>query len=58
MDDNGVSTKTPIDHGSYMDVFPKDKGENIRREICFSLSDMGLEPKASHHEKGAGPKRN
>lgn len=54
MDDNGIATKIPIDHGTYMDVFPKDKGENIRREICFSLSDMGLEPKASHHEKGPG----
>lgn len=54
IDDNGSSTKIPIDHGTYMDVFPEDKGENIRREICFSLSDMNLEPKASHHEKGPG----
>lgn len=54
IDDKGLSTKIPIDHGTYMDIFPEDKGENIRREICFSLSDMNLEPKASHHEKGPG----
>ena len=37
-----------------MDIAPEDKGENIRREICFTLIDMGIEPEASHHEEGPG----
>jgi len=37
-----------------MDISPLDKGENIRREICLSLKEMGLKPEASHHEQGPG----
>ena len=37
-----------------MDVAPKDRGEDVRREICFTLIDMGIQPEASHHEEGPG----
>ena len=53
-DENGNATKIPFDRAGYMDVAPEDKGENIRREICFTLIDMGIEPEASHHEEGPG----
>lgn len=53
-DINGEPTDIPFDNGSYLDVAPLDKGENVRREICFSLEDMGLKLEASHHEQGPG----
>ena len=33
---------------------PIDKGENIRREICLCLEEMGIKPESSHHEQGPG----
>lgn len=53
-DENGEPTKTPFDNATYMDIAPEDKGENIRREICFTLEQMGIIPEASHHEEGPG----
>ncbi len=44
----------PLDNGGYFDVFPKDRGENVRREICVTLEQMGLRPERSHHEHGPG----
>ena len=44
----------PLDDGGYFDVFPKDRGENVRREICVTLEQMGLRPERSHHEHGPG----
>jgi len=52
--ENGEPTLRPLDRGSYADVAPLDKGENIRREICLALEEMGLEPECSHHESGPG----
>lgn len=37
-----------------MDIAPEDKGENIRREIDFTLEQMGITPEFSHHEEGPG----
>lgn len=37
-----------------MDIAPDDKGENIRREICLTLEQMGIRPESSHHEAGPG----
>lgn len=37
-----------------MDISPLDKGENVRREICLTLSEMGIDPEVSHHEMGPG----
>lgn len=51
---NGEPTDIPFDNGGYLDVPPLDKGENVRREICFTLEDMGLKLEASHHEQGPG----
>ena len=53
-DENGEPTKTPYDHAGYMDIAPADKGENVRREICLYLEQMGICPESSHHEEGPG----
>lgn len=53
-DDNGNSTKIPYDSAGYMDIAPLDKGENVRREICLTLEQMGIKPESSHHEAGPG----
>ena len=37
-----------------MDIAPDDRGENIRREICLTLEQMGIHPESSHHEEGPG----
>jgi len=52
LDDDGNPTKIPFDHAGYLDIGPEDKGENVRREICFTLNDMGIIPESSHHESG------
>ena len=54
LDENGKPTKEPFDSAGYMDIAPEDKGENIRREICFTLEQMGITPETSHHEEGPG----
>ncbi len=53
-DEQGNPTPTPFDAAGYMDIAPEDKGENVRREICFTLLEMGIQPESSHHEKGPG----
>ena len=53
-DGNGEPTKVPYDRAGYMDIAPDDKGENIRREICLTLAQMGIFPECSHHEEGPG----
>ena len=37
-----------------MDIAPEDKGENIRRQVCLTLEQMGIFPESSHHEEGPG----
>ena len=54
LDENGEPTKIPYDHAGYMDIAPDDKGENVRREICLTLEQMGIRPECSHHEQGPG----
>lgn len=53
-DESGNPTNEPFDHGTYADMAPLDRGENIRREICLVLEAMGLMPESSHHEQGPG----
>ena len=53
-DENGEPVRSTIDYGGYLDISPLDKGENIRREICLCLEEMGLKPESSHHERGPG----
>lgn len=52
--ENGEATRIPYDNAGYMDIAPEDKGENVRREICLTLVDMGIRPEGSHHEEGPG----
>lgn len=54
LDDAGYPTDVPYDQAGYMDIAPEDKGENIRREICLTLEQMGIQPESSHHEEGPG----
>lgn len=54
LDGNGKPTRTPYDEAGYMDLAPDDRGENIRREICLTLEQMGISPESSHHEEGHG----
>lgn len=54
LDDNGVPTTIPYDSAGYMDIAPDDRGENIRRQICLTLEQMGISPESSHHEEGPG----
>ena len=53
-DETGTPSAEPFDRAGYMDVAPQDKGENVRREICLNLQDMGIQPESSHHEEGPG----
>ena len=53
-DDEGNPTKITHDHAGYFDIAPLDKGENVRREICLCLEEMGIKPLSSHHERGPG----
>ena len=53
-DENGEATRIPYDNAGYMDIAPEDKGENVRREICLTLEQMGIRPECSHHEQGPG----
>ena len=54
LDENGEKTNIPYDNAGYMDMAPDDKGENVRREICLTLEQMGIIPERSHHEAGPG----
>lgn len=53
-DEQGEATSIPYDRAGYMSVAPEDKGENVRREICLTLEQMGILPESSHHEEGPG----
>lgn len=53
-DENGDPTDIPYDNAGYMDIAPEDKGENVRREICLTLEQMGIVPKSSCHKAGPG----
>ena len=54
LDDRNMPTKIPYDRAGYMDIAPEDRGENVRREICLTLEQMGIRPESSHHEEGPG----
>lgn len=53
-DEKGKPSRIPHDQAGYLDIAPLDKGENIRRQICLSLEEMGIQPESSHHESGPG----
>jgi len=43
-------TTEPLDQGGYFDAPPLDRGNEIRRDIIFSLEQMGVAIEYSHHE--------
>jgi len=53
-DDEGNATTVPHDNGGYFDLAPKDLASDVRKEIIFTLEDMGFEIEASHHEVAEG----
>ena len=53
-DEDGNPTDTAFDNGGYLDISPLDRGEDIRREVCLTLEEMGIRPESSHHEQGPG----
>lgn len=53
-DESGMPTKIPHDFAGYCDIAPDDKGENFRRDVCFTLEQMGIQPVSSRHEAGHG----
>ena len=53
-DENGEPACIPFDKGGYLDIVPLDRGEDIRRELCLTLEEMGIKPERSHHEQGPG----
>ncbi|MDD6042637.1 MAG: glutamine synthetase family protein [Eubacteriaceae bacterium] len=54
LDDKGNPTIEPYDNAGYMDIAPEDRGENIRREVCLTLEQLGIHIESSHHEEGPG----
>src|SRR6056297_1283639 len=53
-DEEGNATTDPHDAGGYFDLAPKDLASDVRREIIFTLEQMGFEIEASHHEVADG----
>ena len=53
-DEDGKATTTPHDNGGYFDLAPKDLASDVRREIIFTLEEMGFDIEASHHEVAEG----
>ncbi len=54
LDTEGDVTNIPYDNASYMDVAPLDKGADIRRAICLTLSEMHIDTCGSFHAAGPG----
>ncbi|MDR0916036.1 MAG: glutamine synthetase beta-grasp domain-containing protein [Oscillospiraceae bacterium] len=53
-EEDGDTRGATFDNGGYFDVYPLDMGENVRREICNYLAEMGIVHTASHHARGHG----
>jgi len=53
-DQDGEPTTVVLDKAGYLDIAPLDKGEDVRREICLTLEEMGFHTERSHHESGPG----
>ena len=56
-DDRGRPTRVPIDFGGYFDVAPLDAGENLRRDICLTMSSgihASFLPKPLPDQAGSG----
>ena len=53
-DENGHPTTQTHDHAGYYEAAPDDMGENIRKEIVRTITAMGFDVEASHHEVADG----
>jgi len=53
-DEEGYATTEFADHGGYFDLAPKDLQSDVRREIIYTLEEMGFDIEASHHEVAQG----
>ncbi|ESS06627.1 MAG: L-glutamine synthetase [uncultured archaeon A07HB70] len=53
-DEDGRATTTTADVGGYFDLAPKDEASDVRRDIIYTLEEMGFEIEASHHEVAQG----
>ena len=53
-DESGMPTMIPQDQGTFCDIAPIDRGEGVRRDICLTLSEMGIISESSHHAAGPG----
>ena len=53
-DEDGYATTKFADRGGYFDLAPKDLQSDVRREIIYTLEQMGFDIEASHHEVAEG----
>lgn len=51
---DGSATTTPHDFGGYFDFAPRDLAIDLKRDIIFTLEELGFEIEASHHEVADG----
>ncbi|MCH5252102.1 MAG: glutamine synthetase [Lachnospiraceae bacterium] len=49
--EDGSPTTETSEKGGFFDIGPVDMGENARRDIVLSLSEMGFEMESSYHSK-------
>ncbi|MFC7061922.1 type I glutamate--ammonia ligase [Halobacillus seohaensis] len=54
LNDEGYPIRKMNDRAGYFDASPKDKGDNVRRDIVRTLKKIGFEMEASHHEVAEG----
>ncbi len=53
-DEKGQLTLDTHDNAHYYDAAPDDMGESIRTQIVRTISDLGFDVEASHHESAKG----
>lgn len=51
--EDGTPTTNTMEKGDFFDIGPVDAGENARRDIVLSLSEMGFEMESSYHSNEA-----
>ncbi|WP_082235085.1 glutamine synthetase family protein [Halobacillus massiliensis] len=54
LNEEGYPIRKMNDRAGYFDASPKDKGDNVRRDIVRTLKKIGFEMEASHHEVAKG----
>jgi glutamine synthetase len=52
--DNDGGAPTPIDMAGYFDFHPGDLTDDLRREICDTAEQFGIEIEIAHHEVALG----